>query len=147
MDLTQWKYDPCRVGPPKAEESWWRVLTLHGPWSPGEGNSKPLKHSCLENPMNSMKRQKDMNWKMNSPGWYVPNMLLEKSREIAAKGMKRLSQSRSNTQLWMFLVVKVKSDAVKKILHRNNGPRMLGLCIKVNWKWSNRKWQEWTLTF
>ena len=28
-------------------------------WSTGEGNSKPLQHSCLENPMNSMKRQKD----------------------------------------------------------------------------------------
>ena len=29
-------------------------------WSTGEGNVKPLQHSCLENPMNSMKRQKDM---------------------------------------------------------------------------------------
>ena len=28
-------------------------------WSTGEGNGKPLQHSCLENPMNSMKRQKD----------------------------------------------------------------------------------------
>ena len=27
--------------------------------STGEGNGKPLHHSCLENPMNSMKRQKD----------------------------------------------------------------------------------------
>ena len=26
--------------------------------SPGEGNGKPLQYSCLENPMNSMKRQK-----------------------------------------------------------------------------------------
>ena len=29
-------------------------------WSAGEGNGKPLQHSCLENPMNSMKRLKDM---------------------------------------------------------------------------------------
>ena len=28
-------------------------------WSTGEGNGKPLQYSCLENPMNSMKRQKD----------------------------------------------------------------------------------------
>ena len=28
-------------------------------WSTGEGNSKPFQHSCLENSMNSMKRQKD----------------------------------------------------------------------------------------
>ena len=28
-------------------------------WSTGEGNGKPLHYSCLENAMNSMKRQKD----------------------------------------------------------------------------------------
>ena len=28
-------------------------------WSTGEGNGKPLQHSCLENLMNSMKRQND----------------------------------------------------------------------------------------
>ena len=28
-------------------------------WSTKEGNSEPLQYSCLENPMNSMKRQKD----------------------------------------------------------------------------------------
>ena len=28
-------------------------------WSTGEGNSKPLQYSCLENPMNSVKRQND----------------------------------------------------------------------------------------
>ena len=28
-------------------------------WSTGEGNGKPLQYSCLENPMNCMKRQKD----------------------------------------------------------------------------------------
>ena len=27
-------------------------------WSAGEENGKPLQYSCLENPMNSMKRQK-----------------------------------------------------------------------------------------
>ena len=28
-------------------------------WSTGEGNGKSLEYSCLENPMNSMKRQND----------------------------------------------------------------------------------------
>ena len=27
-------------------------------WSTGEGNGKPLQYFCLENPLNSMKRQK-----------------------------------------------------------------------------------------
>ena len=30
-----------------------------GMWSTGEGNGKPLQYSCLENPMNSIKRRKD----------------------------------------------------------------------------------------
>ena len=36
-------------------------------WSTGEGNGKPLQHSCLENPMNSMKRQNDMILKEELP--------------------------------------------------------------------------------
>ena len=32
-------------------------------WSTGEGNGKLIQYSCLENPMNSMKRQKDITLK------------------------------------------------------------------------------------
>ena len=37
-------------------------------WSTGEGNGKPLQYSCLENPMNSMKRQNDRILKEELPG-------------------------------------------------------------------------------
>ena len=36
-------------------------------WSTGEGNVKPLQHSCLEDPMKRMKRQKDMTLKNELP--------------------------------------------------------------------------------
>ena len=36
-------------------------------WSTGGGNGKPLQYSCLENPMNSMKRQKDRTQKDEFP--------------------------------------------------------------------------------
>ena len=36
-------------------------------WSTGEGNGKPLQYSCLENPMNSMKRQNDRTLKEKLP--------------------------------------------------------------------------------
>ena len=36
-------------------------------WSTGEGNGKPLQYSCLENPMNSMKMQKDRTLKDELP--------------------------------------------------------------------------------
>ena len=35
------------------------VETSNKTWSTGEGNGKPLQNSCLENPMNSMRRQND----------------------------------------------------------------------------------------
>ena len=38
-------------------------------WSTGEENGKPLQYSCLKNPMNSMKKQKDKTldqWRNNS---------------------------------------------------------------------------------
>ena len=36
-------------------------------WSTGDVNGKPLQNSCLENPMNSMKRQKDRTLKDELP--------------------------------------------------------------------------------
>ena len=36
-------------------------------WSTGEGNGNPLQYSCLENPMDSMKRQKDRTLKDELP--------------------------------------------------------------------------------
>ena len=36
-------------------------------WSTGEGNGKPLQYSCLENPMNSIKKQKDRTLKDELP--------------------------------------------------------------------------------
>ena len=65
-------------------------------WSTGEGNGKRLQYSCLQNPMNSMKRQKDRILKEE-----LPNMLLEISGEITPKRMKGRSQSENNTQLWV----------------------------------------------
>ena len=40
-------------------------------------------------------------------------MLLEKNGEITPERMKGWSQNKNNTQLWMSLVMEVKSDAVK----------------------------------
>ena len=41
------------------QDGWVMVERSDRMWSTGEGNGKPLQYSCLENPMNSMKRQDD----------------------------------------------------------------------------------------
>ena len=70
-------------------------------WSIGKGNGKPLQYSCLENPMNSMKRQKYRTLKDELPRLVGANMLLEIRGEITPERKKKQSQSKKNTQLWM----------------------------------------------
>ena len=54
----------------------------------------------------------------------MSNMLLAKGGEIAPERMKILDQSGNNAQLWMCLLVKVKSDAIKNNIAWE--PGMLG---------------------
>ena len=70
-------------------------------WSTGEGNGKPLQHSCLENPMNSMKRQNDRTLKEELPRSVGAQYATGDQREITPERMKGWSQSKNNTQLWM----------------------------------------------
>ena len=46
---------PCRA----TQDGWIMVESSDKTWPMGEGNGKPLQCSCLENPMNSLKRQND----------------------------------------------------------------------------------------
>ena len=82
-------------------------------WSTGEGNGKPLPYSCLESPMNSMKRENDRILKEELP------------RLVGAKhttGDQRRNNSRKNEEMEpkenQYTVVDVtgdraRSDAVK----------------------------------
>ena len=71
--------------------------------------------------MNSMKRQKDMTLKDGLPRSVDAQYATEKSGEMAPEGMERLSQRENNTRLWMCLMVKVKSDAVKSNIAQEPG--------------------------
>ena len=54
---------PCRA----TQDGWVMVESSDKTWSTGEGNGKPLHYSCLESPMNSMKRQKERTLKDELP--------------------------------------------------------------------------------
>ena len=81
------------------QDGWVKVERSDRMGSTGEGNGKPLQYSCLENHMNSMKRQKDMTLKDELPRSIDAHMLLEISGEITPERMKGWSQSKNNTQL------------------------------------------------
>ena len=59
-------------------------------WSPGEGNGKPLQYSCLENPVNSMRRQNDRIMKEELPRSVVAQY---------ATGDQRRNNSRKNEEM------------------------------------------------
>ena len=97
------------------QDGWVMVESSDKTWSAGKGNGKPLQYSCLENPTNSMKRQKDRTLKDELPRsvgaqYAIGDQWRKNSRK---KNMKRWSQSKNNTQLWMWLVMEVQSNAIK----------------------------------
>ena len=49
------------------QHGWVTVESSDKTWSTGEGNGKSLQYFCLENSMNSMKRQKDRTLKDELP--------------------------------------------------------------------------------
>ena len=68
-------------------------------WSAGEGNGNPLQYSYLENPMNSMKRQKDMTLKKELHRSVGAQYATGKEWKITPERGKRWSQSKNNAQL------------------------------------------------
>ena len=112
---------PCKT----IQNRWVIVETSDKVWFSREGNGKPLQHSCLENSMSSMKREKNMTQKDKVPRSVDAQHASRESGEIAPEGMKRLNQSRNNAPLWMCLMVKVKSSYVKNNIVKESG--MLGL--------------------
>ena len=70
------------------QDGWVMVERSDRMWSTGEGNGKPLQYSCLENPMNSMKRQNDRIPKEELPRSLGSQLLLEISGEITPERMK-----------------------------------------------------------
>ena len=54
---------PCGA----TQDRWVKVERSDRMWSTGEGKGKPFQYSSLENPMNSLKRQKDRTLKEELP--------------------------------------------------------------------------------
>ena len=83
------------------QDGWIMVESSNKTWSTGEGNGKPLQYSCLENPMNSMKRQKDRTLKYELRGLVGAQYTTGDQWRNTPERMKRWSQSKTDIQLEM----------------------------------------------
>ena len=82
-------------------------------WSTGEGNGKPLQYSCLENSMNSMKRQKDRTLKDQLPRSVPAQYATGDQWRNNSRKNEGMEPKQKQHQLWMGLVIEARSDAVK----------------------------------
>ena len=82
-------------------------------WSTGEGNGKPLQYSCLENPMNSMRRHNDRILKEKFPRSVGAQYATGDQWRNNSRKNEGMEPKQNKTQLRMGLVIEARSDAVK----------------------------------
>ena len=70
-------------------------------WSTGERNVKPLQYSCLENPMNSMRRQRDVTLRDELPRSVGAQYGTGEEWRNSSRENEETESKRNNTQLWM----------------------------------------------
>ena len=70
-------------------------------WSTGEGNGKPLLYSCLENPMNSMKRQKERTQKDELTSWVGAQYTTGDQGRNNSRKTEGTEPKQNNIHLWM----------------------------------------------
>ena len=100
---------PCRA----IQDGQVKVESSEKMWSIGEGNGKPLQYSCLENPMTSMKRQKDRTLKDELPRSVGAQYATGEEWRNNSRKNEGMEPKWKQHQLWMWLVMGVQSDAVK----------------------------------
>ena len=134
--LTQWNWAMPRGA---TQDRWVMMERSDRMWSTGEGNAKPLQYSCLENPMNNMKRQNDRILKEELP------------RSVSAQYVTG-DQWRNNSRKTKEMEPKQKQYPVADV---TGGRSKVWCCkeqyyigtwnvgsrqwVKANCKWSNRR--------
>ena len=104
--------------------------------STGEGNGKPLQYSCLENPMNSMKRQKDRTLKDFYPGGLQNHCIWWHSHEIKRRlllGQKAMTNLES--------VLRSRDITLPHIVKAMVFPVVLDGCES----WTTKKAEHWRI--
>ena len=82
-------------------------------WSIGEGNDKPLQYYCLENPRNSVKRQKDKILRDELPRSVGAQYATGGQWRNDSTKNEGMELKQNNAHLWMRLVIEARPDAAK----------------------------------
>ena len=88
---------PCGA----TQDGWVMVESSDRMWSTGEENGKPLQYSCLENPMNRMKRPKERTVKDELPRSVGAQYATGDQWRNNSRKNEGMNPKQNNTQLWM----------------------------------------------
>ena len=99
-------------------------------WSTGEGNSKPLQYSCLQNPMNNTKRQNDRILKEELPMLVSAQYATGDQWRNNSRKNEGMEPKQKQYQLWMWLVIEARPNAVNSNIAQESV--MLDPWIKAN---------------
>ena len=122
-------------------------------WSIGEGNCKPFQYSCLGNPINSLKRQKNRTLKDELPRSVGAQYATGDQWRNNSRKNEETEPSKYNTQLWMWLVMEARlcEGGFKKIVFLMTLP--FYLFIFIFWLYSDQglnlcplRWKHGVLT-
>ena len=83
------------------QDGWVMVERSDRMWPTVEGNGKPLQYSCLENPMNIVKRQKDKTLKDELPRPVGARYTTGHQWRNNSRKNEEVESNKNNTQLWM----------------------------------------------
>ena len=83
-------------------------------WSTGAGNGKPLQYSCLENSMNSVKRQKERTLRDELPRVVGAQYAIGDQWRNNSKKNEGMDPKQKQHQLWMVLGIEARFNAVKR---------------------------------
>ena len=128
-------------------------------WSTGEGNGKPIQYSCLENPMNKMKRQKHMRLKYELPrSGGAQYATWEEWRNSPRKNENQNPENLTNLITWTIALsnsmkpwgLPMMEESWWRVLIKR-GPlekgmasHFLVLALRTSWKiWKSKKLGHW----
>ena len=100
---------PCGA----TQDGWVMVERSDRMWSTGEGNGKPRQCSCLENPINSMRRQKDRTREDELPRSVGAQYATGDQWRNNSRKSEGMEPKQKHTQLWMGLVIEARFNTVK----------------------------------
>ena len=86
------------------QEGWFMVGSSDKMWSTEKGNGKPLQYSCLENSMNSMKRQKDRTLKDELPRLVGAQYATEERWRNNSRKNEGMEQKQEQHAVWDVIV-------------------------------------------